>query len=230
MIDNLRPAVTNGQPPAGQGGLGVSVLERSPAKRNGRRCPERTDPDLMSMLHRAEIGDQPALDALLPAVYGELRELAVRFLRGERPEHALQPTALVHEAYIRLAGGPQVHWRNRAHFFATATTVIRRILLKHARTKNCAKRGGAWRRIRLDEDVTAESQESDSVALGEALGRLGEFAPQKLRLIELRFFAGLSVAETADVLGVSPRTVARDWRLARAWLRLELAHEAVDAV
>ena len=230
MTESPGPAAPNGQAPSGQGSLGASVLETPPVKRNGRRCHARTDPDLTSMLHRPEIGEPPALDALLPVVYGELRELAVRFLRGERPEHALQPAALVHEAYIRLAGCPQVHWRNRAHFFATATTVIRRILLKHARAKNCAKRGEAWRRVRIDEDVTAESQDSDIIALGEALGRLSEFAPQKLRIIELRFFAGLSVAETADVLGVSPRTVARDWRLARAWLRLELAHEAVDEV
>ena len=228
MIESPRPAVANGQALAGQRSIGASVLETPPAKRNGRQCHERTDPNLTSMLHRAELGDQPSLDALLPAVYGELRELAVRFLRGERPEHTLQPTALVHEAYIRLASCPQVRWRNRAHFFATATTVIRRILLKHARTKNCTKRGGEWRRVPLDEDVTAESQDFDVIALDEALGRLGRFAPQKLQIVELRFFAGLSVDETADVVGVSPRTVARDWRLARAWLRCELAHEVVD--
>jgi RNA polymerase sigma factor (TIGR02999 family) len=134
----------------------------------------------------------------------------------------------VHEAYLRLVGAPQIRWENRAHFFATAATVIRRILLKYARDKKCTKRGGAWRRVPLDPDVTVEAPTIDIVALDEALERLGRFAPQELRVVELRFFAGLSVEGTAEVLGASPRTVARSWRVAKAWLHRELTGAAPD--
>lgn len=189
----------------------------------------RAGPDVTLMLQRAGFGDERAIDALLPVVYEELRELAARFLKGERREHTLQPTALVHETYLRLVGAPQICWENRGHFFATAATVIRRILLKHARSRKCAKRGGQWRRVPLDLDASVTAPEMDIVALDEALERLGRFAPQELRVVELRFFAGLSVEGTAEILGVSPRTVARDWRIAKAWLRRQLQGAGSDA-
>ncbi len=197
-------------------------------KGHRRQSGAGAGPDITLMLQQAGFGDERAIDALLPVVYEELRELAARFLRCERREHTLQPTALVHEAYIRLVGAPQIRWENRAHFFATAATVIRRILLKHARSRNCAKRGGVWRRVPLDLDVTVKASEIDIVALDEALERLGRFAPQELRVVELRFFAGLSIEGTAEVLDVSPRTVAREWRIAKAWLRRELEGAAAD--
>jgi RNA polymerase sigma factor (TIGR02999 family) len=201
-----------------------------PTETSGSRVQSgaSADPDITLMLQGAGFGDERAIDALLPVVYEELRVLAARFLGRERREHTLQPTALVHETYLRLVGAPQIRWENRAHFFATAATVIRRILLKHARSKKCAKRGGAWRRVPLDMDVSAEAPDIDIVALDEALERLGRFAPQELRVVELRFFAGMSVQETAEVLDVSPRTVARDWRIAKAWLRRQLEGAASD--
>lgn len=186
------------------------------------------EPDITLMLQRAGFGDERAIDALLPVVYDELRQLAARFLRSERREHTLQPTALVHETYLRLVGGQEINWENRAHFFATAATVIRRILLKHARRRDCAKRGGAWRRVQFDDADVVEEQDIDIIALDDALVRLGSFAPQELRVVELRFFAGMNVEETAEILGVSPRTVARNWRVAKAWLRRELDGEPVD--
>ncbi len=168
-------------------------------------------------------GSGRAIDELLPVVYEELRALAAVHLRGERPNHTLSPTALVHEAYLRLASASRTRWVSRAHFFAIAATVIRRILLKHGRRRRCAKRGGGWQRVELrDDDLTFEIDGVDLIALDEALTKLGRIAPQKLRVVELRFFAGLGVDETAEVLSVSPRTVARDWRFARAWLRFAL--------
>ena len=201
-----------------------------PTETNGHRRQNgaQAGPDITLMLQRAGFGEEGAIDDLLPAVYEELRELAAHFLKGERREHTLQPTALVHETYLRLVGAPQIRWENRAHFFATAATVIRRILLKHARSKKCAKRGGSWRRVPLDLDITVKAPEIDIVALDEALERLGRFAPQKLRVVELRFFTGLSLEGTAEVLGVSPRTVARDWRIAKAWLCRELQGATAD--
>jgi RNA polymerase sigma factor (TIGR02999 family) len=186
--------------------------------------------EITPSLNRTGEGNGRAIDELLPLVYEELRALAACHLRGERPNHTLSPTALVHEAYLRLAGAPGTRWVSRAHFFAIAATVIRRVLLKHGRKRRCAKRGGGWRRVDLREDDLAfEVDGVDLVALDEALARLGRIAPQKLRVVELRFFAGLGVDETAEVLSVSPRTVARDWRFARAWLRFALERSADGA-
>ncbi len=230
MLQASRPTETNGHPAAPPGDLGspAAAIKTPAANGHRRHCGARAGADVTLMLQRAGFGDERAIDTLLPVVYEELRELAARFLRGERHEHTLQPTALVHETYLRLVGAPQIRWENRAHFFATAATVIRRILLKHARSKKCAKRGGAWCRVPLDLDVSVTAPEMDIVALDEALERLGRFAPQELRVVELRFFAGLSAEGTAEVLGVSPRTVARDWRIAKAWLRRELEGATAD--
>jgi RNA polymerase sigma factor (TIGR02999 family) len=228
MFQGSTPTETNGHTAPVDFGSPAAVMVAPTANGHRRQAGAQAGPDITLMLQQAELGDERAIDELLPAVYEELRDLAARFLKGERREHTLQPTALVHEAYIRLVGAPQIRWENRAHFFATAATIIRRILLKHARTKKCAKRGGGWRRVPLDLDVTVKTPDIDIVALDEALGRLGRFAPQELRVVELRFFAGLSVEGTADVLGVSPRTVARDWRIAKAWLSRELQGADAD--
>jgi RNA polymerase sigma factor (TIGR02999 family) len=181
--------------------------------------------EVTMLLERARRGDARAIDSLLPVVYRELRALAARHLQGERPDHTLTPTALVHEAYLSLVGGCEIRWENRAHFFTTAATVIRRVLIRHARRRRRMKRGGSWGRQPLAEHLAAEMDGIDLLALDEALTRLGRIAPQKRRVVELRFFAGLSVGQVAEALGVSPRTVARDWRFARAWLRCALDGE-----
>lgn len=169
-------------------------------------------------------GDRHALDALTPLVYQELRCIARRHLQREKPGHTLQSTALVHEAYLRLID-QNVTWQNRAHFFGMAAQFMRRILVDHARGKQAAKRGGEDAlRMTLDEGIAvAEGRDLDLVALDDALTRLAGMDPQQSRIIELRFFAGLSIEETAEVLGISPATVKRDWAMARAWLFRELS-------
>jgi len=157
------------------------------------------------------------LDALL---YGELRALAADFLRRERADHTLQPTALVHEAWIRLSAQRDAHWVDRAYFFAIAAQAMRRILIDHARRRHADKRGGGLQRITLATEVTPplDSADVDLLALDDALVRLAALDERQARIVELRFFAGLTVEEVAEALGVSARTVADDWRLARAWL------------
>lgn len=170
-------------------------------------------------------GDRSALDELLPIVYDELRRLADSYLSRERPDHTLQPTALVHEAYLRLVDQREVNWQNRAQFFGLAAEMMRRILVNHARDRRAAKRGGGARRLSLDEAVSFfEQRDVELVALDEALNRLAALDPQQGRIVELRFFGGLSIEETAEVLAVSPATVKRDWRMAKAWL-----HRAMTA-
>jgi RNA polymerase sigma factor (TIGR02999 family) len=174
-------------------------------------------------------GDTAALDDVIRAVYKELHRMAERYLRLETPGHSLQPTAIVHEAYLRLIDQTQVSWQNRAHFFGVAAQMMRRILVDHARTKQRAKRGGTTRTLSLEEvlDVT-KGRATDLVALDEALESLNEIDPRKSKTVEMRFFGGLSVEETAEVLNVSPQTVMRDWKLAKAWLYKELKSEAHD--
>jgi len=175
--------------------------------------------EVTRLLIRLTEGDNAALDALLPAVYDELRRLAANYLRRERVGHTLQPTALVHEAYLRLVDQTRVEWQNRAHFFGVAAQMMRRILVDHARGQQAEKRGGDVQKISLDENIDVSAlRASELVALDEALERLAELDPQKSRLVELRFFGGLSVEETAEVMGVSAPTVKRHWRLAKAWL------------
>ena len=168
-------------------------------------------------------GDKEALDQLMPIVYEELRRQAARYLRKERPGHTLQTTALIHEAYVRLVDQRHVQWQNRAHFFGIAAQLMRRILVDHARTKQRVKRGGSDIRVSLDvADVAVKGQDLDVVALDEALQHLAAIDEQQARVVELRFFSGLSVEETAEVMGISPATVKRDWSMAKAWLHREL--------
>ena len=174
-------------------------------------------------------GDRAALEQLTPRVYAELRRIAGYCMQNERPGRTLQTTALVHEAYLRLIDVNNVNWEHRAHFFAVSAQIMRRILVDRARGRATAKRGGGMPRVNLDEIALDEIADVSSgrgnelIALDEALERLAELDPRKARIIELRFFGGLSVEETAAVLKVSPDTVMRDWRLARSWLLLELS-------
>jgi RNA polymerase sigma factor (TIGR02999 family) len=173
--------------------------------------------------HPPAPGDPGALDDCFPLVYYELRRLAGRFLRAEGDGHTLQPTALVHEAYLRLVGQRSVDWRNRAQFLGVAAEMMRRILVNHAVARRTEKRGGGASRVALDETVRVlEADDVDLLALDGALAALAAVDARASRVVELRFFAGLGIEETAEVLGVSPATVKRDWTVARAWLRRRL--------
>jgi len=172
-------------------------------------------------------GDQSALDRLMPLVYSELRHVAQNQLRLENPGHTLQPTALVHETYLRLIDQQRVEWRNRAQFFAMSAQMIRRILVDHARRRQAAKRGGMATRLQLDDSIAAAGSDVvDAIALEAALEGLAALDPQQARVIELRFYAGLSIDETASALGISPATVSRDWVTAKAWLYRRLHDSA----
>jgi len=171
-------------------------------------------------------GDPAALERMLPLVYSHLRALARRQLRRERAGHTLQPTALVNELYLRLVDQRRATWDNRAQFFAVAAQMMRRILVDHARAQVAAKRGGSSPRLSLDEVPEVESQPAFEVLdVDQALTRLAELDPDQARIVELRFFSGLTVEETAHVLGRSPRTIKREWRLAKAWLYQRLSHD-----
>ena len=183
--------------------------------------------DLTQLLLRWRSGDETALDQLMPLVYGELHRLARQCLRGERAGHTLQTTALVNEAYLRLIRSSQVEWQDRAHFFAVAAQLMRRVLVDEARTRNYKKRGGEMIRVSLDEAMMISSERNaELVALDEALNRLAQFAPRKCQVVELRFFSGLGIEETAAVLNISPDIVKREWRTAKLWLLNELTKEA----
>jgi len=195
--------------------------------------PEMSDPTrstsaaVTGLLARASQGDALATDELFPVVYDELRRLAAGFLADEAPGHTLQPTALVHEAFIRLVGPEETAWENRRHFFGAAARAIRRILIDHARARRREKRGADARKIPLDD--AAEPMvpiDRDLIALDDALRRLTGLDAFKASVVELRFFGGLGMDEIADVLGASPSTVARAWRFAKAWLHRELLDEA----
>jgi RNA polymerase sigma factor (TIGR02999 family) len=171
-------------------------------------------------------GDQGAREALIPLVYDELRRLARRYLRRERPDHTLQSAALVNEAYLRLIRQDQPQWQNRAHFFGVAAQLMRHILVDHARNRAAAKRGAGAPRLTLDPDVALpQARDVDLVALDDALNQLAALDPRQSRLVELRFFGGLSIEETSVVLGVSPATVKREWATARAWLQREMRNK-----
>ena len=169
-------------------------------------------------------GKPGVIDDLLPLIYSELHRQAAAYLRRERPNHTLQATALVHEAYLKLVDQRGVEWKSRGHFFAIAAQAMRRILVDHARTRHRDKRGGSAEDVPLEEAMLAAADEADVdvIALDEALTRLAEFDPEQERLVELRYFAGLSLEEAADVLGVSRATAAREWAVAKAWLHREL--------
>jgi RNA polymerase sigma-70 factor (ECF subfamily) len=174
-------------------------------------------------------GDQAALEKLTPLVYQELHRLAKRYLARENAHHTLQPTALVNEAYLRLIEQKQVRWQNRAHFFGISAQLMRRILVDMARARRQTKRGGAARLVALDETlVISTAPGEDLVALNDALQTLAAMDERKSRVVELRFFGGLSVKETAEVLQISPETVMRDWKFAKVWLHRELSKEKPD--
>jgi RNA polymerase sigma factor (TIGR02999 family) len=179
--------------------------------------------DVTELLQRWSSGQREALDQLLPQVYAELRRLAASYFRRERPHHTLQPTALVHEAFVKLVDQRAVRWQNRAHFFGIAAQLMRRILVDHARARDAAKRGAGEAPLPLEEwQLTAPGVDLEILALDEALTRLASMDPRQSRVVELRFFAGLTMDETAEVLQVSPATVGREWTLARAWLYAEI--------
>jgi RNA polymerase sigma factor (TIGR02999 family) len=170
-------------------------------------------------------GDDTALERLLPSVDAELRRLARRYMAKEATGHTLQTTALIDEAFIRLVEGPRVSWQNRAHFFAVAARLMRHILVDYARARRNLKRGGGFQRVPLGAALRVLDPRTDVLALDDALNALAAIDPRRGRVVELRFFAGLTVEETAAVLRISPETVMRDWKLARAWLRRELSKE-----
>lgn len=175
-------------------------------------------------------GEQSALEKLIPLVHAELRRVAHRYMGRERPGHSLQTTALVNEAYLRLIDARNVRWQNRAHFFAVSAQLMRRILVDFARSRQYLKRGGAAQKVSFDEGlVVSKEQGQDLVALDDALKALAVVDARKSQVVELRFFGGLSVAETAEVLKVSPDTVLRDWRPAKVWLAREMKAERHDA-
>jgi RNA polymerase sigma-70 factor, ECF subfamily len=179
--------------------------------------------DVTALLRKAAAGDASVAAELVPLVYDELRRLAAHLMARERPGHTLQTTALVHEAYLRLAQQRHAGWNSRAHFYGAAAGIMRRILVDHARARRTVKRGGDAPRVPL-EDATSwlDEQPDDLLRLDAALTRLGERSPRQVRVVELRFFAGLDVEETAEALAVSSKTVKRDWSVARAWLHREL--------
>jgi RNA polymerase sigma factor (TIGR02999 family) len=181
-------------------------------------------PNVTDLLRNWSDGDKQAQEELFQVVYNELHRQAARYLRNEQPGISLQTTDLIHEAYLRLTNQQHVEWQNRLHFFAIAAKVMRHILVDHVRGRQAAKRGGSDIRLPLEDAmVVLPGQDLDLVALDEALTRLAEIDPQQSQIVELRFFSGLSVEETAKVLDVSERTVKRDWNVAKAWLRRELS-------
>ena len=177
--------------------------------------------DLLLELRR---GNKEAEGHLIPLVYKELRRIAAAYLRRESPDHSLQPTALVHEAYIRLLDFKEIDWQSRSHFFAVSATLMRRILVDHARASQARKRGNGWDAVSLNEAILPSPERAPEIlALDEALNKLAAFDERQSKVVELRFFAGMSEDETGCVLGISARTVKRDWRIAKAWLFKELS-------
>jgi RNA polymerase sigma factor (TIGR02999 family) len=188
--------------------------------------PAASPQEITELLLAWSQGQQDALERLTPLVYGELRRLAHHYMAGERTGHTLQSTALVNEAYLRLVDSSRVKWQNRAHFFAVSATLMRRILVDFARSRQYAKRGGNARVVPLDDLGSVAEDCAELPALDDALSALAALDPRKGQVVELRFFGGLSVEETAEVLNVSVETVMRDWRLAKVWLRRELKRGA----
>lgn len=181
-------------------------------------------PQITQLLIAWSNGDQVARDELMSIVYRELHRLAHHYMKRESPGHTLQTSALVNEAYLKMVDQRDVHWRNRAHFFGIAAQMMRRILVDYARSRSYAKRGGGAREMSLDEAlIVSDERSAEVVALDETLKRLADIDERKSQIVELRFFGGLSIEETAEVLTVSPGTVMRDWTLAKAWLRREMS-------
>jgi len=186
--------------------------------------PARSPHEITQLLAEWSDGNQTALDKLYPLVYDELHKMANRYMKRERKDHTLQTTALINEAYVRMVDQKNVHWENRAHFFAISAQIMRRILIDHARRHHYAKRGGGAQKVSLDETaMVASDPASDMLLLDEALNRLAEMDPRRGQVVELRYFGGLNNEEIAGVLRISENTVTRDWNMARAWLYQELS-------
>lgn len=184
---------------------------------------QQSSPEITKLLIAWGQGDQTALDELMPLVYAELRKLAKNYMRQQRPDHTLQTTALVNEAYLRLIDSSRVNWQNRTHFFAISANLMRRVLVDFARAKTSLKRGGERIQVTLDEKIEIPSEKAmDLVALDEALQMLATMNERQSRIVELRYFGGLNEEEIAETLNISTRTVRRDWNIARAWLYREL--------
>jgi RNA polymerase sigma-70 factor (ECF subfamily) len=211
------------------GHLAERVSESSVSRRVVYSCSMASPHDVTRLLREWANGAQSALEALTPLVYAELRRLAASYLRSEQPGHTLQPTALVHEAFIRLIDRSTPDCQNRSQFYGVAAHLMRQILIDHARTRQAVKRGGHVVRLSLEEDlVVSHERDTDLLALDDALERLAAIDPRRSRMVELRFFGGLSVEETAEVLKVSEKTVRRDWQFTKTWLLRELSGEKRD--
>ena len=183
-----------------------------------------TSGEITLLLLELRRGNKEAEGRLVPLVYKELRRIAATYLRRESPDHSLQPTALVHEAYMRLTDIKEIDWQSRSHFFAVSATLMRRILVDHARASHAGKRGNGWDAVSVNEAILPSPERGPEIlALDEALNKLAAFDERQSKIVELRFFAGMSEDETGSVLGISARTVKRDWRIARAWLFKELS-------
>lgn len=186
---------------------------------------ERGPSEITQMLIELTGGNKDVVNQILPHIYDELRRLAGNYLRRERSDHTLQPTALVHEAYMKLIDQKKVKWQNRAHFFGIAAQVMRRILMDHARKHSAEKRGGEAEKLPIEEEilVVSHGRSAELLALDEALEKLAQFDETKAKIVELRYFGGLSIEETAEVMGVSVPTINRHWRMAKAWLHAEVS-------
>jgi RNA polymerase sigma factor (TIGR02999 family) len=196
----------------------------------GEAAVSASPQEVTGLLARWRDGDREALDRLMPLVYDELRRIASRCMKREREGHTLQTTALINEAYLRMAGQPATDWQDRAHFFAVAATVMRHVLVDHARTRHRARRGDNPQQVSLDEAAIVSEQKSEVLlALDEALTKLAQLDERKVKIVELRYFGGLSAQETAEALGLSEITVKREWLKAKAWLYRELTEGTSDA-
>ena len=204
----------------------MTVSLNSDARAFWRRGRIMSEGDVTQLLAELREGNQASIDALFEKVYGELRRLAGDYFRRERPDHTMQPTALVHDAYVRLVGSDNVNWENRAHFFNVAAQVMRNIMVDHAR-KHKAEKRGSGEKVSLDEVVSFSNERNiDLLALDDALNRLASLDPQQARIVEMRFFGGLKIEEVAAILSISETTVSREWLKAKLWLRSRLAPEA----
>lgn len=202
------------------------IAETTVAKRGFSWMTQASRHEVTQLLIEWSNGDKAALDKLIPLIHEELRRLAHHYMSRERPGHTLQTTALVDEAYVRLVNRKDVHWQNRAHFFAISAQLMRSILVDHARSHAYTKRGGGARKISLDETmIVSQQRAAEVIALDDVLKELASFDPQQSRIVELRFFGGLTIEETAEVLNLSPATIKREWSTAKAWLYRELSKE-----
>ncbi|PYS99490.1 MAG: RNA polymerase subunit sigma-70 [Acidobacteria bacterium] len=187
---------------------------------------DQRQPEITRILRAWSGGDREAVDSLMPLVYDELHKVAAQYLRKQRPDHTLQPTALVNEAYLKLIDISSVSWQDRAHFFAVASQTMRHVLVDHARSRKRDKRGGGAQKVSLDEAISfSQGNEVDLLSLDESMRELAAMDEQQSRIVELRFFGGLTVEETAVVLHISPATVKREWRIAKAWLHNRMSSE-----